>query len=129
MIEVAAGIIRRDGHILIARRPADSHLGGLWEFPGGTREPGETLEECLVREIREELDFTVRVERHALAVTQSYPDRDVHLHFFECVPVAGSPAALGCQEFRWVAPPELDGYEFPPADRTMLERLKGAGPA
>lgn len=127
MIEVAAAIIRRDGEILIARRPAGSHLGGLWEFPGGTREPGETLEECLVREIREELELTVRVERHALSVAQTYPDREVNLHFFECVPVSGSPAAVGCQEFRWVAIRDLDDYEFPPADRTLLERLRAGG--
>jgi len=123
-VEVAAGIILRGTYVLIAKRLPDAHLGGMWEFPGGTREEGETLEECLVREIREELDLTVRVGRRSHTVTENYPDREVTLHFFYCVPVAGTPEALGCAEFRWVPCHELDQYEFPPADRPVLEQLK-----
>jgi mutator protein MutT len=123
-VEVAAGIILRGTYVLIARRFQEAHLGGLWEFPGGTREAGETLEECLVREIREELDLTVRVGRHSMSVLQEYPEREVMLHFYFCVPVSGTPEALGCQEFRWVPFDELDQFEFPPADRPVLEQLK-----
>jgi 8-oxo-dGTP diphosphatase len=123
-IEVAAGIILRGPYVLIARRFPEAHLGGYWEFPGGTREAGESLEECLVREIREELDLTVRVGRRSLSVDEEYPDRHVQLHFFYSVPVSGTPEARGCQEFRWVTFDELDQFEFPPADHPVLQQLK-----
>ncbi len=123
-VEVAAGIILRGAWVLISKRRPDARYGGLWEFPGGTREEGETLEECLVREIKEELDITVRVGRRSHSITESHPDREVTLHFFYCVPVAGTPEALGCQEFRWVPCHELDQFEFPPADRPILDQLK-----
>ena len=123
-VEVAAGIILRGSYVLISRRYQDSHLGGLWEFPGGTRELPESLEECLQREIREELNLTVRVGRPCVSVEQAYPERHITLHFFFCVPVAGTPEALGCQEFRWVHVHELDQFEFPPADTPVLELLK-----
>lgn len=134
-IEVAAGIILRGPYILIARRLADAHLGGLWEFPGGTLEPGETLEECLVREIREELNLTVRVGRRLLSVDEEYPatperaGRQLRLHFFVCTPEAGTPEALECQEFRWVQAHELDQFEFPRADQPVLQQLKSVVPS
>ncbi|TPW14288.1 MAG: 7,8-dihydro-8-oxoguanine triphosphatase [bacterium] len=121
---MAAGVIRRGDYVLIARRLAEAHLGGFWEFPGGTREEGETLEECLVREIKEELDLVVRVGRHALTVRQEYPDRSLDLHFYLCTPVEGTPEAIGCAEFRWVTIPDLSGFEFPPADRPLIEQLQ-----
>lgn len=128
VVQVAAGIILRGSFILIARRFDDAHLGGLWEFPGGSLEEGETLEQCLAREIREELNLSVRVGRRAHSVRQVYPEREIELHFFYCTPVAGTPEALGCQEFRWVQAHELDGFEFPEADRPVLEQLKAARP-
>jgi len=123
---VAAGVIRRGEFVLIARRLPEAHLGGYWEFPGGTREEGESLEECLVREIKEELDLTVRVGRHALTVRQEYPERLLDLHFYLCTPVAGTPEAIGCDEFRWVTIPELRDFEFPAADRPLIEQLQAA---
>jgi 8-oxo-dGTP diphosphatase len=108
-LEVAAGVILRGSYVLIARRPDHTHLGGLWEFPGGTLESGETLEECLAREIHEELGLVVRVGRHALSVRQSYADRDVHLHFYYCTPVEGTPEARGC------------------AERPLIDQLRSAG--
>jgi 8-oxo-dGTP diphosphatase len=123
-VEVAAGIILRGPYVLISRRYEDAHLGGLWEFPGGTREIAESLEECLQREIREELNLTVRVGRPCLSVEQTYPERHITLHFFFCVPVSGTPEALGCQEFCWVHVHDLDQFEFPPADKPVIELLK-----
>ncbi len=123
---MAAGVIRRGEFVLIARRPADAHLGGYWEFPGGSREEGESLEECVVREIKEELDLTVRVGLHALTVRHDDPDRSLDLHFFLCTPVAGTPEAIGCDEFRWVTVSELSDFEFPPADRPLIEQLQAA---
>jgi 8-oxo-dGTP diphosphatase len=126
---VAAGVIRRGDYVLIARRLAHAHLGGFWEFPGGTREAGETLEECLVREIEEELGLTVRVGRHAMTVRQDYPDRTLDLHFYLCTPVAGTPEARGCAEFRWVTVAELSDFEFPPADMPLIAQLQAvSGP-
>jgi 8-oxo-dGTP diphosphatase len=123
-VEVAAGIILRGQYVLIARRFREAHLGGLWEFPGGRVESGESLEQCLVREIREELNLTIRVARPCCTVEEAYPDRHVVLHFFFCVPVQGTPEALGCAEFRWVHTGELENFEFPAADRPVLEHLK-----
>jgi mutator protein MutT len=131
-IEVAAGIILRGPYILIARRLADAHLGGLWEFPGGTLEPGETLEECLVREIREELNLTVRVGRRLLSVEEEYPateeraGRQLRLHFFVCTPEAGTPEARSA---RMLQAHELDQFEFPSADQPVLQQLKSVVPS
>lgn len=123
-LEVAAGVILRGPYVLIARRPDHTHLGGLWEFPGGALESGETLEECLAREIQEELGLVVRVGRHALSVQQTYADRDVHLHFYYCTAIGGTPEARGCAEFRWVTVEELSTFDFPPADRPLIDLLR-----
>src|SRR5437773_2250204 len=84
VVDVAAGLIFRDGKLLITQRRAGAHLGGLWEFPGGKREPNETFEECLVRELREELGIEVVVGELIESVTHAYPEKTVHLSFFRC---------------------------------------------
>jgi 8-oxo-dGTP diphosphatase len=124
LIAVSAALIFRDGKILIAQRQADSHLGGLWEFPGGKREVGETFEECLVREIREELSVEIRVGELFEEITHEYPDRSVHLKFFICRILSGEPRALGCGAFKWIERSELADYEFPAADARLLEGLQ-----
>lgn len=123
-IEVSAGLIFRDGKLLIAQRHADSHLGGLWEFPGGKREAGESFEGCLVRELREELGVEVSVGKCFESVTHDYPEKSVHLEFFLCRLVSGEPRALGCADIRWIGRDELDHFSFPAADAGLLERLK-----
>jgi len=123
VIEVAAGLIFRDGKLLIAQRYADSHLGGLWEFPGGKREPGETFPECLKRELREELGCDVEVLERVEAITHHYPDKSVHLEFFRCRWLADEPVAIGCAAVRWVTRQQLADYEFPAADERLLGRL------
>jgi mutator protein MutT len=122
-IEVTAAIIRRGEVILIAQRLDKSHLGGLWEFPGGKREAGESLEACLERECAEELGVTVKAGELVRAVEHSYPERRVMLYFFECRLLDGEPQALGCKSVRWVRPGELSSYRFPPADATLIEDL------
>jgi mutator protein MutT len=114
----------QDGRYLIARRKPDTHLGGLWEFPGGKREPGETLEDCLRRELREELGVEVTAPIRFRVVRHEYPEKTVELHFFLCSIHAGRARALGCEDLRWVAPDELTDFEFPPADRTLIEVLR-----
>lgn len=122
-IEVGAGLVFHAGALLLARRPAGGHLGGLWEFPGGKREPGEGWEDCVVRELREELGIEVAVGELFDRVLHDYPERAVELRFFLCRLLAGEPRALGCDAFAWVHPSELARYPMPPADRPVLERL------
>ena len=127
-IDVTAGVIRKDGRILVSRRTPGSHLEGLWEFPGGKREAGETLRECLAREIREELDLAVQPVSLIMTAAHEYEDKSVVLHFFECRVLSGEPRAVHGQEFRWVAPHELRELEFPPPDGELVERLAAPPP-
>jgi len=122
--DVTAGIIRRGRRILITRRRDDAMLGGLWEFPGGKLEPGESLEKCLVREIDEELAIDIRVERPFVAVDHAYTHFRITLHTFLCRHSRGRPRDLGCAAHRWVHVGELDRFAFPKADRVVLEKLR-----
>lgn len=122
-IEVSAAIIFRDGKLLITQRHAHSHLGGLWEFPGGKRESGETFEQCLVREIREELGVEISVGELFEEITHDYPEKSVHLKFFICQLLSGEPQPLDCAAVKWIAKAELATHEFPAADAQLLEKL------
>ena len=126
VIEVSAGLIFRDGKLLITRRHADAHLGGLWEFPGGKREPGETFEQCLCRELHEELGCDVEVLELVESITHAYPEKTVHLKFFRCRWLAHEPQAIDCAAVRWVSRDELDRFQFPAADARLLEHLRQA---
>ena len=121
-IVVTAAVIERDGRFLVTRRPRGVHLEGLWEFPGGKCEPGETHAGSLEREIAEELNTGVVVHQEIFAVTHAYPDRVVELHFFECG-LTGTPSAMLGQEMRWVPREELRSLPFPPADEELIRRL------
>jgi len=121
-VVVAAGVIERDGRLLIARRQAGTHLEGYWEFPGGKCLPGETLAECLVRELREELDVEADPGEEMLETTHAYPERRVELHFLRCE-LRGTPSPQIGQEIRWVLPSELAGLAFPPADAELIALL------
>ena len=122
-IEVSAALIFRDGKILITRRHEKSHLGGLWEFPGGKREAGESFEECLIREIREELGIAISVGDLFEEIAHDYPEKSVHLKFFLCRWESREPQALGCAAFKWVRKSELADYKFPAADARLLDKL------
>jgi mutator protein MutT len=123
-IDVAAGLVWRECKLLIAKRHDDAHLGGLWEFPGGKREPNETFEQCLVRELREELGIEVAIGELVERVTHAYPERTVHLRFFRCAWLRNEPQALGCVEFAWVSRERLCQYAFPEADARLLDKLR-----
>jgi 8-oxo-dGTP diphosphatase len=125
-IVVAAAVIERDGTFLLTRRLRGVHLEGCWEFPGGKCEEGEPHAACLEREIAEELDAPVRVGREVLAISHSYPDRTVELHFFACDLLGEARPVLG-QEMRWVRRDELAALEFPPADRELIRMLSRGG--
>lgn len=123
-IVVTAAIIERDGRFLMARRLKGTHLEGLWEFPGGKTEPGESLEACLARELDEELGVPCRVGRLRLATTHEYPGRRVELHFFDCE-IDGEPRPLLGQELRWVSANELASLPLPEADAGLVALLTG----
>ncbi len=124
VVEVAAGLVYREGRYLIAKRKPDVHLAGFWEFPGGKREPGETFEDCLGRELFEELNIRIGTPVPFQVVRYQYPEKIVELHFFRCEIESGQATAVDCAEIRWVWPHELEDFEFPPADRPILEALR-----
>jgi mutator protein MutT len=128
LVVVAAAIVERSGAFLVTRRPRGVHLEGLWEFPGGKCEPGESHDACLRREMREELDSDVRVLRQVFQVSHAYDDRIVELHFFAC-DLLDEPRALLGQEMRWVSGDELANLDFPPADAALIEELRRGGEA
>jgi 8-oxo-dGTP diphosphatase len=126
VVEVAAGLIRdAAGRYLITQRRRGSHLAGLWEFPGGKVEAGETPAVCLRRELSEELSATFAVGELVETVRWEYPDRTVVLHFFDCRHASGEIRPLEDQAMEWVEPARLAGYDFPPADRELIARLRG----
>ncbi|HXG48522.1 MAG TPA: 8-oxo-dGTP diphosphatase MutT [Methylomirabilota bacterium] len=122
-IEVAAGLVFRAGRLLITQRPAGGHLAGLWEFPGGKREPGESFEECLRRELLEEVGIEVDMLETVESISHDYPEKRVRLEFLRCRWRAGEPRPLGCAAVAWVGPADLTRYEFPAADARLLRRL------
>ena len=123
IIDVSAALVFHGGRLLITRRHTDAHLGGLWEFPGGKREAHETFEQCLAREIREELGMEISVRELFEEITHAYETKTVHLKFFVCVWIGGEPRALGCAAFQWIRKSELADYKFPAADARLLEKL------
>ncbi len=128
--EVVAALIWEDGRFLICQRPAHKARGLLWEFPGGKVEPGETKEQALIRECREELAITVEVQEVFMEVLHEYPDLSVHLTLFCAVIAAGGGRIrkLEHNDIRWIVPREIPQYEFCPADVEILERLQGLPP-
>jgi mutator protein MutT len=121
-VVVTAAVIERGGSYLVTRRLRGTHLEGLWEFPGGKCEQGETHEACLLRELQEELGCDAIVGAELLEVSHDYPKRTVELHFFSCQ-LRGQPQALLGQEIRWVAGGDLRSLDFPPADAELIQIL------
>jgi len=123
--DAAAGIIWKDSddQVLIAQRNLDDMLGGLWEFPGGRPEDGETLADCLRREIREELGVRIEVGRLVTRVRHAYSHFRITLHAFECRSVEGYPRALDCADWRWVRLGDLADFAFPVADQKVIAAL------
>lgn len=122
--EVVAALIWREKRFLACQRPAHKARGLLWEFVGGKVEPGETREQALVRECREELDVTVIPGEVFMEVLHEYPDLTVHLTLFHAALAEGEPKALEHNALRWITVQEIDQLAFCPADEVILERLK-----
>jgi mutator protein MutT len=125
-IVVTAAVVEREGMYLLTRRLDGTHLAGHWEFPGGKCEAGEALDECLRREILEELGAHAIVGREILVTRHDYPERSVELHFFAC-DLVGEPQPAMEQGMRWVARLELRALNLPPADAELIDLLVGAG--
>lgn len=124
MTVVVAGLMIRDGRLLIARRPDGKHMAGKWEFPGGKIERGETPEEALERELSEELGVTAEVGRVYHAVAHSYAEKDVLLLAYRCRLLSGEPKAIEEAEVRWIEEDDLTAFEWAEADIPIVERLK-----
>lgn len=125
---VAAVILRPASsglpQVLVARRPSEAMLGGLWEFPGGKQEPGETLAETLQRELQEEMAITVEARQPLTVVRHAYTHFRITLYAFIADLIAGEPRCLACQDFRWVAPTELATLPMAVTDRKIAHALE-----
>lgn len=124
MTEVVAALIWEKGRFLIAQRPAHKARGLLWEFVGGKVEPGETKEQALVRECREELGITLAPGEPFMDVVHAYPDLTVHLTLFHASIQKGTPQRLEHTDLRWITPAEIPEYAFCPADTEILDRIR-----
>ncbi len=123
MTEVVAALIWQDGKFLICQRPEHKMRGMLWEFVGGKKEPGETPQEALIRECREELDIAVSVGDVFMELIHEYPDLTIRLTLFHAEIVSGTPKLLEHNAMRRISPSEIPQFDFAPADRLILERI------
>ena len=123
VIEVTAAVINRGQEILITQRGEGQHLAGYWEFPGGKQEEGETLEDCLQREILEELDINISVRSHIMTVSHQYGEKSINLHAFHGSYVDGELTLKDHSDAKWVSIDELVNFEFAPADLPIMKHL------
>ena len=124
MVEVVAGLIWKDGRFMICQRPKDKARALLWEFVGGKVEPGESGEDALIRECKEELDILVKPLDVFFDVVHTYPDITVHLTLYNAEILFGTPKLLEHNDLKWITPAEIDNYDFCPADVEILEKIK-----
>ena len=124
MTEVVAALIWQDERFMICQRPAHKARGMLWEFVGGKVEAGETKEQALIRECREELAVTLSVGDALMEVIHEYPDLTVHLTLFNATIAEGIPQKLEHNDIKWITPSEIENYDFCPADEEILARIK-----
>ncbi len=118
----------QDNSILIDRRKPEGLLGGMWEFPGGKVEPGETIPECIKREIQEELGIEIAVDESLMTIDHAYSHFKVTLHVYHCRHLSGIPQTIECDEIQWVTLSELNEYPFPTANLKIIQALQQSGP-
>ena len=125
--DVTAGVVwNGKGRFLIAQRPLEGLLGGLWEFPGGKQEAHETLEECLRRELLEELGITVTVGSRLTVVQHAFTHFRITLYAFQCVLTSGQARTLGCADWAWITLDDVKHYAFPAADHKIIAALRAS---
>ena len=123
--QIGVAVIRDDRDlILIDRRLAKGLLGGFWEFPGGKIEGNETVQECIKREILEEIGIDIAVDSHLITIDHTYSHFRVNLQVYNCRYLSGEARAIECEEIRWVTIEELDNYTFPAANQEIIRALK-----
>ncbi len=122
-----AVINNKQGKILIDRRKETGEMGGLWEFPGGKIELGETIEECIKREVKEELDIEIIVGDRLTTITHTYKTFNVTLYVHNCQHLSGTPQPLECEEIHWVEPAQMNQYQFPQANTQIINLLQQRG--
>ncbi len=123
-VEVVAALIWDNDKFMICQRPATKSCALLWEFVGGKVEPGETKEQALIRECREELGVTLSVGEIFMDVVHEYPDITVHLTLFDATIAEGVPQKLEHNDIRWITPAEIPEYDFCPADKEILKAIQ-----
>jgi mutator protein MutT len=123
-IDVVIGLVCQDQSVLICQRRPHDPLGGYWEFPGGKQEPAESREQCLSRELAEELNIGVRIIRPLDTIAYAYADMRVRLHPYVCSLISGKPTPLASQQLAWARASELDQYVFPPANAPLLRWIR-----
>ena len=123
-----AVIWNQTGQILIDRRKVGGTMGGLWEFPGGKIEPGETVAECIVREIREELEIEITVGEHLISIEHTYPTFHLTLTVHHCQHISGVPQPIESEEICWVNVGDLNNYQFPAANIAIINALQNYSP-
>ena len=124
MTEVVAALIWQGDKFMICQRPAHKARGLLWEFVGGKVELGETKEQALIRECKEELDILLSVGDVFMEVTHEYPDITVHLTLFNATIAVGEPQKLEHNDIQWITPSEISNYDFCPADEEVLVKIR-----
>jgi mutator protein MutT len=122
-VDAAIAVVVRRGRVLICQRKSQDTFGGYWEFPGGKCEAGETLEQCLGRELREEVDIVAKPLAKLSVISHQYPHVHLTLHPFLCEHVLGEPKLIECQQALWIDPSELRNYQFPPANEALLQEV------
>jgi mutator protein MutT len=123
-VEVAIAVVKRGKKILICLRKMRGSLGGFWEFPGGKRETGESLEACLSRELMEEVGMTARIIEKLTQIRHDYGQTRVTLYPFLCEHVGGEPAPIECERVEWVEVEQFSDFKFPPANDPLLNEIK-----
>lgn len=121
--EVTAGIIINKKRVLVAQRLPGSHMELKWEFPGGKIKKGESRENCLIRELKEELGVDIQILKFFETVEFSYPEKDIRLHFFICTIKKGIPVGHHCRSFIWANKENLKNIDFLPADRVIINKV------